>query len=266
MNEIRLENIRYQYPDGDLVLDGVSINIHSGENIAIIGENGAGKSTTAKLMNGLLKPDSGAVFIDDKNTKDHTTAQISRIVGYVFQNPDDQIFHATVKEEVSYGPKSKKLSKDEVERRVKEALQLTGMEEYQNENPMNLPLSLRRFVTIASVIAMDTEVLIFDEPTAGQDLRGNERLKYILKTLHEKGKTLITISHDMDFVANTIDRIIVMANKKVVTTGTPKEVFWNLEALEVAHLSQPYVSRVCKALGVKGNVVTISEAIDKLLK
>ena len=266
MSDVRLENVRYQYPDGDLVLDGVTIEVHSGENIAIVGQNGAGKSTTAKLMNGLLRPDSGDVLIGDKNTKDHTTAKISRIVGYVFQNPDDQIFHATVKEEVSYGPRSMKLEKSEVERRVKEALWLTGMEKYQDENPMNLPLSLRRFVTIASVVAMDTEVLIFDEPTAGQDQKGNDRLRFIIETLHQQGKTLITISHDMDFVADHMDRVIVMANKKVVTTGSPKEIFWNLEALEEAHLKQPYVSRVCKELGIQGNVVTIKEAVDEIMK
>ena len=124
---------------------------------------------------------------------------------------------------------------------------------------------MRKFVTIAAVIAMDTDVLIFDEPTAGQDLEGNKRLSEILKELHEKGKTVITISHDMEFVASNFERVIVMAKKKVVTMGTPEEVFWNFEALEKAMLKQPYVSRVCRALGANGEIISMDEAV-KFLK
>ena len=246
-------------------VDDLSLEIPDGEIFGLLGTNGAGKTTTVKMMNGLLKPTEGDVLIGDMNTKNYTTAQVSRVVGYVFQNPDDQIFHATVESEVRYGPKTMKLDPAEEDRRVQEALEITGMEEFKDENPMNLPLSMRKFVTIAAVIAMGTEILIFDEPTAGQDVEGNKKLSEILKVLHGQGKTVITISHDMEFVATNFDKVIVMAKKKVVRSGTPKEIFWDFESLKHAMLKQPYVSRVCKALNIGGNIISIADAVEGIM-
>lgn len=265
MRDLVLKDVSFSYPGGFLAIDNINMEIKAGENVAIVGQNGAGKTTTVKMMNGLLKPTKGDVFVGDMNTKDYTTAQVSRIVGYVFQNPDDQIFHSTIEGEVRYGPKTMKLSVEEEDRRVREALEITGMDVYKDENPLNLPLSMRKFVTIAAVIAMGTEILIFDEPTAGQDIEGNKRLSSILKTLHEQGKTVITISHDMEFVAANFDRVIVMAKKQVVRSGTPQEIFWDFESLEYAMLKQPYVSRVCKALGIEGNIIDIDGAIEGIM-
>ena len=248
----------------ELVKD-VNLHIKKGEIYGFLGPNGAGKTTTVKMMNGLLRPTGGDVLIGDKNTKDYTTAQISRIVGYVFQNPDDQIFHATVESEVRFGPKTLKLTQEEEDRRVKEALELTGMDKFKDENPLNLPLSTRKFVTIAAVVAMGTEILIFDEPTAGQDMAGNKRLSEILKLLHAQGKTVITISHDMEFVAANFEKVIVMAKKKIVRTGTPREIFWDLETLEKAMLKQPYVSRVLGALHIDGDIISIEDAVEGIL-
>ena len=187
------------------------------------------------------------------------------MVGYVFQNPDDQIFHSSVESEVRFGPKMMRLSLEEENRRVETALKMTGMDCYKDENPYNLPLSTRKFVTIAAVIAMETDILIFDEPTAGQDIEGNKRLSDILRTLHEKGKTVITISHDMEFVAENFKKMIVMAKKKIVRSGTPEEIFWDFETLEKAMLKQPYVSRVCRALGFKGGSIRIEDAIEEII-
>ena len=264
MRDLILKNVSFSYPGGFLAVDDVSMEIKGGENVAIVGQNGAGKTTTVKMMNGLLRPSKGDVLIGDMNTKDYTTAQISRVVGYVFQNPDDQIFHSTVESEVRFGPKTMKLDPAEEDRRVEEALAITGMDKYKEENPFNLPLSIRKFVTIAAVIAMNTDILIFDEPTAGQDMEGNKRLGNILKTLHEQGKTVITISHDMEFVAAHFKRVIVMAKKKIVRTGTPKEIFWDMESLDRAMLKQPYVSRVCRALGIEGDVISIEDAVKAI--
>ncbi len=264
MRDLILKNVSFSYPGGFLAVDDVSMEIKGGENVAIVGQNGAGKTTTVKMMNGLLRPSKGDVLIGDMNTKNYTTAQISRVVGYVFQNPDDQIFHSTVESEVRFGPKTMKLDPAEEDRRVEEALAITGMDKYKEENPFNLPLSIRKFVTIAAVIAMNTDILIFDEPTAGQDMEGNKRLGNILKTLHEQGKTVITISHDMEFVAAHFKRVIVMAKKKIVRTGTPKEIFWDMESLDRAMLKQPYVSRVCRALGIEGDVISIEDAVKAI--
>jgi len=266
MNDIILKDVTFAYPNGYEAITNVSFEIKGGENVAIVGQNGAGKTTTVKLMNRLEKPTKGDVLVGDKNTKDYTTAQISRIVGYVFQNPDDQIFHATVEEEVRYGPKSMKLSLEEENSVVDYALKITGMDVFRNTNPLDLPLSTRKFVTIAAVIAMNTDVLIFDEPTAGQDKIGNQRLSEILKELHKKGKTVITISHDMEFVAENFDRVIVMANKHVVKEGTPRDIFWDFDCLKEAKLKQPYVSRVCKDLGLGNDQIKMEEAVESILK
>ena len=266
MRDLVIKDVSFTYPGNFLAVDGINMEIKAGENVAIVGQNGAGKSTTVKMMNGLLKPTKGDVIVGDMNTKDYTTAQVSKYVGYVFQNPDDQIFHATVEEEVRFGPKYMKLDKEEEDRRVEFAMKLTGMDEFKDENPMNLPLSMRKFVTIAAVVAMDTDILIFDEPTAGQDIEGNKRLSEILKILHDMGKTVITISHDMEFVVENFERVIVMATKKIVREGTPAEIFWDLETLKHAMLHQPYVSRVCRKLGIEGNVIHMDEAVEELLK
>lgn len=265
MADIIIKNVSFTYPNGHTALENIDLSIRSGENVAIVGQNGAGKTTLVKLMNGLNKPTIGDVFVGNMNTKDFTTAQVSRFVGYVFQNPDDQIFHSTVEEEVRFGPAYLKLPKDEEDRRVEKALKMTGMDVFKDTNPFDLPLSTRKFITIAAVIAMDTDVLIFDEPTAGQDIEGNKRLGMILDELQKSGKTLITISHDMEFVADNFDRVVVMAKKRIVTEGNPHEIFWNFPALEKAMLKQPYAARVCRQLGIEG-VISVEEAVERILK
>lgn len=264
-NDLILKDVSFTYPNGYVAVEHINMHIRAGENVAIIGQNGAGKTTTVKLMNGLFKPTEGNVLVGEKNTKEFTTAQISRIVGYVFQNPDDQIFHSTVESEVAYGPKALKIPESEVKERVEQALKITGMDAFRKENPFNLPLSTRKFVTIAAVIAMNTDILIFDEPTAGQDVEGNKRLSNILQVLHEQGKTVIIISHDMEFVIDHFEHLIVMAKKQVQKIGSPQEIFWDYKTLDQAMLKQPYVSRVCKALGIEGNVVTMDQAVEKIM-
>ncbi len=265
MTDIMIRDVTFTYPNGYTAVENINLEIKQGENVAIIGQNGAGKTTLVKMMNGLNRPTKGDVLVGDMNTRDYTTAQVSRKVGYVFQNPDDQIFHSTVEEEVRFGPAYFKLGKEEEDRRVDFALKITGMDEFKDKNPFDLPLSVRKFVTIAAVIAMETDVLIFDEPTAGQDIDGNIRLSEILNTLHEMNRTVITISHDMEFVANNFDRCVVMATKHIVREGTPREVFWDFPSLKEAKLKQPYVARVCKSLNVKGDVITIDEAVEGIL-
>lgn len=266
MSFVEMKDVSFQYPNGYLAVDQISIQVEKGENIAIVGQNGAGKSTTVKMLNALEYPTKGVVMIGDMDTKKYTTAQVSRVVGYVFQNPDDQIFHSTVRDEVEFGPKKMKLPQEQIDKQVKYALEITGMEQFADENPYNLPLSTRKFVTIAAIIASDCEVMVFDEPTAGQDLFGNRKLEQILQDLHKHGKTVITISHDMEFVVSNFRKIIVMANKKVIATGTPEEIFWNQEVLEKAMLKQPYVSRLFRDLGFDSGVISLEEAAKQLIE
>ncbi len=262
MKDIVLDCVSYTYPKGAKALDRISLKITSGEQIAIIGQNGTGKSTLAKLINGLLKPSEGTVWIGDQDTKQHTTAQIARQVGYVFQNPDEQIFHATVGAEVRYGIK-KCRPKREGEMLAQQALKITGMDQYEAKNPFDLPLSVRKFVTIAAVMATDPEILILDEPTAGQDLHGKQRLALLLEWWKKQGKTVLMITHDMEFVADRFQKVLVMSERKILYIGKPKEVFWDFELLRRADLEQPYVSALCKELGILG-VVDLETAAQRI--
>lgn len=213
--------------------------------MAIIGQNGAGKSTLAKLMNGLLRPTQGEVLVDNQVTSTLTTAQVSKKVGYVFQNPDNQIFQSTVEKEVGYGLKLDNVRKN---RRVNEVLEITGMEKYRQDNPYDLPLSLRKFVALAAVLAMDTHTVILDEPTAGQDLNGLKKLESIIKRLESLGKTIIVISHDMNFVAQNFSKVIVMAKSEIIKVGSPDVIFSSPQILDRASLQPPDLYQICQGL------------------
>lgn len=265
MTSISIKNIDFTYPDGTKALENYQLNIKSGERVAIIGQNGAGKTTAVKLMNGLIKPSTGDVIVGDWNTKNYTTAQLSRKVGYVFQNPDDQIFNDDVYSEVEFGPKNLGLSKEEIQQNVDYAIDLTGIRKYIKENPYNLPYSTRKFVTIASVVAMNTDVVIMDEPTAGQDLIGFQRIGEIVRELESKGKTVITITHDMEFVANHFHRVIVMANRKIVKDAEVSNVFWDNDVLGEAMLRKPVMAQIAESLDLGGNILTQEKLVEALL-
>jgi energy-coupling factor transport system ATP-binding protein len=266
MSYLTLNDVTYCYPNGFKAVENVSMSFEKGESVAIVGQNGAGKTTTVKMMNGLTKPTQGDVIIDGLNTKDYTTAQISKKVGYVFQNPDDQIFHENVKSEIRFGPKNLGFSEQKIEENVMKAAELTGIVPFLDIHPYNLPYSMKKFVTIASVIAMDTDTIILDEPTAGQDSLAIKRLGYIIDSLVQEGKTIITITHDMEFVVNNFDRVIVMANKRVVQDSHKQDVFWNHGVLEEAMLKQPHISRLCNTLNVNEKVLDINQMINVLKK
>lgn len=264
MAYMEIREAAFAYDNGFQAIRGLNIAIDRGEKVAVIGENGAGKSTMAKLMNGLLRPTAGDVVIGGMNTRDYTTAQIAKKVGYVFQNPDDQIFNNTVFNEVAYTPKYYKLGEEEIERRVSAALELTGLNGMRDVNPYDLSYSHRKFVTIAAVLAMDCEVIILDEPTAGQDKTGMDRLAEIISVLEEKGKIVLTISHDMEFVVRNFERTIVMAHGNKIADGSKHEIFWELDKLKEAALHQPYISQLAREAGMSARVITIGGFLDAL--
>lgn len=247
---VELKNVSYAYANGFLAVDGVSFCVEAGENLAIVGQNGAGKTTTVKMLNGLIKPSSGEVLIEGETTRAFTTAQMARKVGYVFQNPDDQIFNSTVYKEMEYGLKRMKIMPEERKRRILDAAELTGMTEYLKENPYDLSLAVRKFVTIALVIATDCQVLVFDEPTAGQDLDGLKRLGMLNRELTKRGKALITITHDMEFVAENFERLIIMCQKKVLADGRTRDLFYRKDLLEQAGLKQPCIVTLAEEAGM----------------
>jgi energy-coupling factor transport system ATP-binding protein len=264
MNRVRLENITYRYPNGFTAVENVNMSFEQGEAAAIVGQNGAGKTTTVKLINGLLRPTEGDIYIGDWNTKDYTAAQISKRAGYVFQNPDDQIFHSDVYSEIEFGPKNLKLPKKVIKENTEKAIELTGLGPYLKEHPYNLAYSMRKFVTIASIISMDPDVIIFDEPTAGQDLPSLERLASIISTLKKENKIIITITHDMEFVVENFQRVIVMANKKKIADGDKRDIFLDFGILDKSHLKQPAISSLSHDLNMNGRVLGISEMIQQM--
>lgn len=262
MAYLELKNVSYVYSNKYKAIEDVNMQFELGESVAIIGQNGAGKTTTVKLMNGLLTPTSGEVLIDGLSTKKNTTATIARKVGYVFQNPDDQIFQDTIYKEIAYGPLKMKLTKEEVEERVRNSAELCGLTEELNEHPYNLPYSKRKFITIAAVISMNPQVIILDEPTAGQDRESTELLGEIIAKLAKENKTVITITHDMEFVAKEFKRVIVMADKRLRVDDNPLNIFWNEELLKLSNLKQPYICQLAKLMGHK-NVLTIKDLIEE---
>jgi len=259
---IRFDDVSFAYPNGHVAIENVSLSIAAGEAVAIVGQNGAGKTSTAKVMNGLYKPLTGVVTVAGEDTRSKTTAQISRRVGYVFQNPDDQIFHNDVYSEIEFGPKTLGFTGSELEDRVLAAADLSGVNAQLDENPYNLPFSTRKFVAIASTLAMGCEAFILDEPTAGQDLAGMETIGRIVASLKADGRAVVTITHDMQFVVDNFDRVVVMANKRIVADADKRDIFWNLPVLEEAMLKQPYLSELARDLGLDGRVIALDEFVD----
>ena len=270
MGIINLNNVSFSYSSGDLAVDNISLDILEGSKIAIIGQNGAGKTTTVKLMNGLLKPSVGDVIIDGLNTKNYSVAKLSKKIGYVFQNPDDQIFQNTIYKEIEFGPKKMGLDEKNIKKNVEYASEIMMIKELWNEHPYNVPLSIRKLVAIASVVSMNPKVLILDEPTAGQDYKGMSIICNLLEALRRDKKTVITITHDMEFVSSNFDNIIVMANHKIIRRATAREIFSDIELLKASKIRQPYITELGNKIKIKEDILTIDEFIscikDKITK
>ncbi len=256
---IELKNVSFAYPNGYIANENLNLTIADGERVAIVGQNGAGKTTAVKLLNGLHKPYQGDVLVDGVNTRDKSCAWLSQKVGYVFQNPDDQIFNSTALAEIEYMPKYFKLPEAEVKRRCDKAIELTGISRYLKMNPLDIPYAIRKFVAIAAIIATEPRYIILDEPTAGQDKRGNEILENIIEELGKEGVSVIAITHDMDFVAKNFPRIVAMAHKNIIADGTAKEIFWNPMIVEEAKIRMPQIAQVAEGLGLPGNILFRNE-------
>lgn len=234
----QVKDLRFSYVKGREVLHGLNLALDH-RPTAIIGQNGAGKTTLVRVLKGLLKPDSGEIRYQGENLETKTVAELASRVGYVFQNPDDQIFKYKVLEEVMFGPLNIGMSPQEAEASAHEALRMVGLDEKAGENPYDLELSDRKMVAIASVLAMNTDVIILDEPTIGQSWNGREKIREIMQAKAAEGKLVIAILHDMDFVANSFARVIAMAHGEILADGAPAEVFRNHPVLEKSALAAP---------------------------
>ncbi|WP_427018276.1 energy-coupling factor ABC transporter ATP-binding protein [Pseudarthrobacter sp. P1] len=258
---IVLSDASYSYPDGSLAVDGVSLRINDGERVAIVGQNGAGKTTTVKMMNGLLKPSTGTVVVDGESTTEHTTATIARTVGYVFQNPDDQIFGSDVQGELEYMPKYLKWDAAKSAERVKRAAKMAGIGRYLKVNPNDLPFAIKKFVAISSILVGECKYVILDEPTAGLDSQGLKLLNRLMDQLQSQGVAVITITHDMRFVVDSFTRVVAMANRKIIADGTCAEVFADDAVLTAAKLKRPEVAQLARELGLSDSALHLDDVV-----
>lgn len=254
---IQIEELYFTYPSGVEALCGVSLTIEPGELVAIIGQNGAGKTTLVKHLNGLLRPTRGKVHIGDWLTDDQSVARLAARVGYVFQNPDDQLFKGNVHDEVTFGPANLGFPAERVETLVQDAMDLLELSDKANTNPYDLTPTWRKRVAIAAIIAMDTPIVVLDEPTTGQDYRNIQDLACLIQVLRDHGKTVIAISHDIDFVAENFARIVVMGQGRVLLDGKAEDVFPHEEILGSTYVQPPQLTRLGSRLELGQVVCTV---------
>ncbi len=254
MAELEIHGLVHVYRDGLVrALDGVDLRIAGGERVALVGQNGSGKTTLVRHLNGLLRPTQGSVTIDGRDAGSMTVAQLAAQVGLVFQDPDRQIFSGSVRSEVEFGPRNLGRRGAELAGAVGAALQATGLAGDERTNPYDLGQSRRKLLALASVLAMRTPVLVLDEPTTGQDARGVERVRAVVDAVAAEGRTVVAISHDMRFVAETFERVVVMRAGRVALDGTPAEVFAasNRDVLRSTFLEPPLPAVVGARLGLE---------------
>ncbi|HEX9839915.1 MAG TPA: ABC transporter ATP-binding protein [Anaerolineales bacterium] len=261
---IEIKDLHFTYPAGVEALRGISLNVSAGEQVAIVGQNGAGKTTLVKHLNGLLLPTRGQVLIGGWATTKHSVAKLAKQVGYVFQNPDEQLFSKNVGMEVAFGPRNLGFNSEQVQSLVNDALAMTELSGKTETNPYDLSPTWRKMVALASVIAMDTPIVIFDEPTTGQDAMNITRIAHVIRALRERGKTVITITHDIDFCAENFERVIAMAQGKVLLDGKTNEVLQQDEILATTYVDPPQLTRLGKKLGFKNTVRNQEEFLAEL--
>lgn len=261
---LAVEDVTFTYPAGAQALRGVSLRVAPGEAVALVGENGAGKTTLVKHLNGLLKPTSGRVLVGEWDTREHTVARLAARVGYVFQNPDDQIVERTVADEVAFGPRRLGQTAAEQAANVAAALEMVELSSEAKTHPYDLTAAQRKLITLASVLAMRTPVVIFDEPTMGQDARGVGLIGRIIENLKAGGHTVLTITHDIDFCAAHFGRVAVMADGQVLADGPAAEVLARADLLATTNVEPPQLVRLAQALGLARAPLTVEGFVEEV--
>ena len=276
--DINFKNVSFIYgektPFEKLALDNIDLTIKKGEFVGIIGHTGSGKSTLIQHFNGILKPTSGDVFIGDMNTKDKTLAKsgLRYKIGLVFQYPEYQLFEETIEKDIAFGPRNMGLSEEEVTERVKEAMELVGLdyETKKDKCPFEISGGQKRRVAIAGILAMKPDILILDEPTAGLDPKGRDELFFQIKNLYEKNNiTIVLISHSMEDVAKLVNRIIIMKDGHIHLDKKTKEAFSDVDDLKKVGLNVPQITELMDVLRKNGhnfskNILTVDEAFSEI--
>jgi energy-coupling factor transport system ATP-binding protein len=262
---LETRDLWFDYGEGEAALRGVSVAIPPGAFLAIIGQNGSGKTTLAKHFNGLLRPTRGQVLLEGEDVREKSVGTLARSVGYVFQNPDHQIFGASTREEIAFGPTNLGFAPEEVERRTAEALEFFGLLPYADRPPASLGFGLRRKVSIAAVYAMHTPYLVLDEPTTGLDHKTTVELMDLLVRLNRQGRTIILITHNMRVVAEYAPRCLVLREGQVLADDATRAVFRRHDLLRSTCIETPQVCELGRRMiphGMRDSVLTVSEFCD----
>jgi energy-coupling factor transport system ATP-binding protein len=266
---ISIKGMKFTYDGGVQAIRDIDLDIRYGEYLALVGGNGSGKTTLAKNINGLLRPTSGSVVVAGRPTNEQKVAALARIVGYAFQNPDHQLFCSSVEDEIRFGPMNLGYSEQDVHDKVEKAIEAMSLEQLRKLPPLSLRLGERRRVSIASVIAMDPDVLILDEPTTGLDAEESAELMRRLKRLNDDGKTIMLITHDMKLVAEHAKRVVVISEGRVLLDSDPRGAFSDLEILRQSNLVPPAVTQLAhrlSAFDIPRDVISPEELVFHLLK
>ncbi len=266
---IEVEALHFTYPNGVEALKGVSLVIKDGGFVAIMGQNGAGKTTLVKHFNGLLKPSKGTVRVDGVETTKTSVATLARNTGFVFQNPDHQLFSETVEEEIAFALKNFGFEADVIEKRITWALNLLGLAQYRKTSPFLLSGGERKRVALASVLAWNPKMLILDEPTIGQDHQQKEKLRQFIVQMQTQGKTVVIVTHDVEFVAECNPRVVLMKDGTIVADGEGREILTTPEVLAQSSIVLPQIAQVfmkLTPLGLTKNVIDVYDAKEIVLK
>jgi energy-coupling factor transport system ATP-binding protein len=266
---IEIKDAYFTYPNGVEALKGIRLTVEEGEFVAIMGQNGAGKTTLVKHFNGLLKPTKGQVLVDGVDTTKVSVATLSRNVGFVFQNPDNQLFSETVEQEIAFALRNFKFSEEIIENRITWALNLLGLTQYRKTSPFLLSGGERKRVALASVLAWDPAMLILDEPTIGQDYEQKEKLRQFILQMKTQKKTVITVTHDVEFVAECNPRVLLMCEGKITADGEARTILTDAETLQQASIVPPQIAQIflqLPNLNVRKDVIDIYEAQKILLE
>lgn len=264
---IKVEDLYFKYPLGAESVRGVSLEIDDQEFLAIMGENGAGKTTLVKHFNGILKPTTGNVFVNELNTKKVSVAELSRDVGLVFQNPDHQLFCETVEDEITFGLKNFGFNEKTIVDRVEWSLNLLGLTKYRKSSPFMLSGGERKRVALAAVLAWNPEVIVLDEPTIGQDYGQKEKLRQFISQINSEGKTVVVVTHDVEFVVECNPRVVLMSKGRILADGPARKILTDCELLAKASIIPPQIVRLfhyLKDYDLPENIMDTHEAIGIL--
>jgi cobalt/nickel transport system ATP-binding protein len=272
MDILKLEDVHFSYPDGSQALNGVELSIDEGDFVAISGGNGCGKTTLLKHLNGLFKPTQGKVYFKGKELGQYNPQEIFQKVGFVFQDPNDQLFAPSVEQDVAFGPLNLGLEQNEIMKRVNYAVELTGIKELLSKHVHDLSFGQKQRVAIAGVLAMEPEVLVLDEPTSALDPQGIDAVMAFLKKLNQEGKiTIVMATHEIELVPLYIKKLVILKKGRIITRGRPEEVFACKECLEEGYLKPPVIVQLMSLLRKEGLSIqkfplTIEEAKTEILR